>query len=84
MIKPRQMIWEGYVNTYGRDQKHVKNFDFKNRREETSYKTQAYTQYVQVLSGLCSLKIKDVNYFQNFTVFIQNSVLLNQYIAGID
>jgi hypothetical protein len=25
-----------------------------------------------------------VNYFQNVTLFIQNSLLLNQYIAGID
>jgi hypothetical protein len=42
------------------------------------------TQRVQVLLGLCSLKIQDVNYFQKFTLFIQNSLLLNQYIAGID
>jgi hypothetical protein len=42
-----------------------------------------YTQCVQVLLGLCSLKIQDVNYFQNFTLLIQNSLLLNQYIAGI-
>jgi hypothetical protein len=43
-----------------------------------------YTQCVQVLLGLCSLKIQDVNYFQNFTLFIHNILLLNQYIAGID
>jgi hypothetical protein len=43
-----------------------------------------YTQCVQVLLGLCSLRIQDLNYFQNFTLFIQNSLLLNQYIAGID
>jgi hypothetical protein len=43
-----------------------------------------YTQCVQILLGLCSLKIQDVNYFQNFTLFIQNSLLLNQYIAGIN
>jgi capsular polysaccharide biosynthesis protein len=42
-----------------------------------------HTQCVQVLLGLCSLKIQDVNYFQNFTLFIQNSLLLNQFIAGI-
>jgi hypothetical protein len=42
------------------------------------------TQCVQVLLGLCSLKIQDVNYFQNFTLFIQNGLLHNQYIAGID
>jgi hypothetical protein len=42
-----------------------------------------YTQCVQVLLRLCSLKIQDVNYFQNFNLFIQNSLLLNQYIAGI-
>jgi hypothetical protein len=30
------------------------------------------TQCVQVLLGLCSLKIQDVNYFHNFTLFIQN------------
>jgi hypothetical protein len=29
-----------------------------------------HTQYVQVLLGLCSLKIQDLNYFQNFTPFI--------------
>jgi hypothetical protein len=40
------------------------------------------TQCVQVLLGLCSLKIQDLNYFQNFTLFIQNSLLLNQYVAG--
>jgi hypothetical protein len=34
--------------------------------------------------GLCSLKIQDVNYFQNLFLFIQNSLPLNQYIAGID
>jgi hypothetical protein len=28
------------------------------------------TQCVQVLVGLCLLEIQDVNYFQNFTVFI--------------
>jgi hypothetical protein len=42
------------------------------------------TQCVQVLLGLCSLNIQDVNYFQIVTLFIQNSLLLNQYIAGID
>jgi hypothetical protein len=34
-----------------------------------------HTQCVQVLLGLCSLKIQDVNYFQNFTLIIQNSLL---------
>jgi hypothetical protein len=43
-----------------------------------------YTQCVQVLLGLCSLNIQDVNYFQNITPFIKNSLPLNQYIAGID
>jgi hypothetical protein len=43
-----------------------------------------YTQCVQVLLGLCSLNTQDINYFQNFTLFIQNSIPLNQYIAGID
>jgi hypothetical protein len=33
---------------------------------------------------MCSLKTQDVNYAQNFTLSIQNSLLLNQYIAGID
>jgi hypothetical protein len=42
------------------------------------------TQCVQVLLGLCSLKIQDVNYFQNFTLFFHNSVLLNHYIGVID
>jgi hypothetical protein len=36
------------------------------------------TQCVQVLLGLCSLKIQDMNYFQNITLFIQNSLLLNR------
>jgi hypothetical protein len=39
---------------------------------------------VQILLGLCALNIQDVNYFQNFTLFIQNSLPLKQYIAGID
>jgi hypothetical protein len=42
------------------------------------------TQRVQVMSGLCPLNMQDVNYFQNFALFIQKSLPLNQYIAGID
>jgi hypothetical protein len=42
------------------------------------------TQWVQVLLGLCPLNIQDVNYFQNFTLFIQNNLALNQYMAGIN
>jgi hypothetical protein len=52
--------------------------------EATVIGTSQYTLCVQVLLGVCSLKIQDVNYFQNFTLFIQNSLLLNQYIAGLD
>jgi hypothetical protein len=44
----------------------------------------AHTQCVQVFLGLCSLKLQDVNYFQMFTLFIQNSLPLNEYIAAID
>jgi hypothetical protein len=43
-----------------------------------------HTQCVQVLLGLCPLNIQDMNYFQNFTLLIQNSLPLSQYIAGID
>jgi hypothetical protein len=46
--------------------------------------TVRYTQSVQVLLGLCSLRIQDLNYFQNFILFTQNSLPLNQYTAGID
>jgi hypothetical protein len=50
-----------------------------------SYDTIKNTQCVQVLLELCSLKIQDVNYFLNFTFFyIQKSLSLNQYIAGMD
>jgi hypothetical protein len=38
-----------------------------------------HAQCVQVLLGLCSLNIQDVNYLQNFTLFNQNSLPLNQY-----
>jgi hypothetical protein len=43
-----------------------------------------YKQCVQVLLGPCPLVIQDIKYFQNFTLFIQNSLPLNQCIAGID
>jgi hypothetical protein len=34
----------------------------------TNHPSSLSTQCVQVLLGLCSLKIQDVNYFQNFTL----------------
>jgi hypothetical protein len=62
-------------------QRTVKHFDVIPKQ---GCKVADRTQCVQILLGLCSLKIQHVNYFQNFALFIQNSLLLNQYIAGID
>jgi hypothetical protein len=67
----------------------LRNLQFQGPKQNMLWRTSTYfpcvyTQCVQVLLGLCSLKIQDVNYFQNFTLSIQTSLLLNQYIAGID